>query len=108
VGAGEAIAVFFDRGTQKVLRLRPGDSHGGWKLSGVERREVTFEKDNRSETLVLQRQENAAATSPAAAPSGGVPGMTAGVPAMVMPTSGQAFAPFIPRHTPKNGEPDGL
>src|SRR5262249_54062455 len=39
VGDGEAIAVFLDRATQKVVRLRPGESHGGWRLSGVESRE---------------------------------------------------------------------
>src|SRR5581483_514870 len=69
VGAGEAIAVFLDRATQKVVRLRPGDSHGGWKLSGIEGREVTFNKDSRTETLALKREEGPAgpATAPARA-----------------------------------------
>jgi general secretion pathway protein N len=103
VGAGEAIAVFLDQGTQKVLRLRPGDSHGGWKLSGVESREVTFEKDSRSATLVLQRQEGGSAT-PAAAASAG----DAGVPVLPVTGGNMSYAPFVPRHTPKNGEADGL
>ncbi len=106
VGADDAIAVFLDRATQKVVRLRPGDSHGGWKLSGVESREVTFSKNDRTETLALKRQEESA--GPAGAPAGapvGAPSMPA------MPVAGAAdgsYAPFTPRHTPKNGEADGL
>jgi general secretion pathway protein N len=104
VGAGEAIAVFLDRATQKVVRLRPGDSHGGWKLSGVESREVTFDKDNRSETLVLQRREE-----PAGAPGANAPAGESGVPAMpVSRALDGSGAPFVPRHTPKHGESDGL
>jgi general secretion pathway protein N len=102
VGGGEAIAVFLDRASQKILRLRPGDSHGGWKLSGVESREVTFKKDSRSETLVLQRQEGG---TPTTAVAGGEPGMPA------LPVVGRqdtSYAPFVPRHMPKNGEADGL
>ncbi len=104
VGSDQAIAVFLDRATQKVVRLRQGESHGGWKLSGVESREVTFNKDNRSETLVLRRREepggatgaNAAAGEPAA-------------PAMpVSSVQDGTGALFVPRHTPKNGESDGL
>jgi general secretion pathway protein N len=104
VGGGEAIAVFLDRVSQKILRLRPGESHGGWKLSGVASREVTFKKDSRSETLVLQRQEGGTPTT--AAPAGGEPGM----PAVPVVAGGQntSYAPFLPRHTPKNGESDGL
>ena len=103
VGDGEAIAVFLDSATQKVVRLRPGESHGGWKLSGVESRKVTFSKDNRSETLVLKRQE---------APAGALPTIPVGGPlpsqAIVNAGTNNSYAPFIPRSTPKNGEPDGL
>ena len=107
VGAGEAIAVFLDRASQKIVRLRPGESHGGWKLSGVESREVTFNKDDRSETLVLQRQEGATAAPAANAPAGepGAPTMPA-VP--VASGLDGSYAPFVPKHTPKNGESDGL
>ena len=105
VGAGEAIAVFLDRASQKVVRLRRGESHGGWKLSGVESREVTFKKDSRSETLVLQRQEGGAPTGAAAA-AGGESGMP--LPMPVAGAQNTSFAPFVPRHTPKNGEADGL
>jgi general secretion pathway protein N len=104
VGAGEAIAVFLDRASQKIVRLRPGESHGGWKLSGVESREVTFNKDNRSETLVLRRREGASA-APEANAAAGEPTMPA-VP--VAAGQDSSYAPFVPRHTPKNGESDGL
>ena len=104
VGTDDAIAVFLDRATQKIVRLRPGDSHGGWKLSGVESREVTFSKDNRTETLALKRPDG-----PAGAPAANAPAAEPGVPAM--PVAGAAdgsYAPFTPRHTPKNGQADGL
>jgi general secretion pathway protein N len=107
VGDGDAIAVFLDRATQKVVRLRPGDSHGGWKLSSVEGREVTFDKGDRSETLVLKRQEE-----PTGAPGLRPPPGEAGGPAVpTMPVSSVldgTGSPFVPRHTPKNGESDGL
>ncbi|KJC36632.1 hypothetical protein UP09_28725 [Bradyrhizobium sp. LTSP885] len=96
VGYGDAIAVFLDQTTQKVVRLRQGDSHAGWQLSVVQPREVTFKKADRSEVLALKRQE--ATTAPAA-----------GV--LPMPVAGAldgSYAPFTPRATPKNGEPDGL
>jgi general secretion pathway protein N len=107
VGSGEAIAVFLDRATQKVVRLRPGESHGGWKLSSVESREVTFNKDSRSETLALKREEGSA--GPAGAPAGNSAAAEPGLPAM--PVAGAvdgSYAPFVPRHTPRNGETDGL
>ena len=99
VGDGDAIAVFLDRMTQKAVRLRQGDTHEGWQLSVVQGREVTFRKAGRSEVLVLQRPEAAAAPS------------AVGLPAMPpQPVAGSvgSYAPFIPRSTPKNGESDGL
>jgi general secretion pathway protein N len=100
VGDSDAIAVFLDRTTQKFVRLRQGDSHGGWVLSSVLRREVTLKKADRSEVLALQRQEGPAGVA-------GIPPM----PFPVVPTAGgvdQSFTPFTPRSTPKNGESDGL
>jgi general secretion pathway protein N len=103
VGDSDAIAVFLDRTSQKIVRLRQGDAHSGWVLSAVQGREVTLKKDDRSETLVLQRQE-ATAGAPA------VPGPAAA--GAIVPAAAGAFdtsyAPFTPRSTPKNGEADGL
>ena len=96
IGDSDAIAVFMDRTNQKFIRLRQGDSHAGWVLSSVLRREVTLKKADRSEVLALQRQEGPA----------GIPGVSP-MPGPVMPTAG-SYAPFTPRSTPKNGESDGL
>lgn len=100
VGDSDAIAVFLDRTNQKIVRLRQGDTHAGWELSAVQRREVTLKKADRTEVLALQRPD-----APAGAP--GAPG----VPSQTVPAAGGvdlSYAPFIPRSTPKNGESDGL
>ena len=100
VGDSDAIAVFLDRTSQKIVRLRQGDTHSGWVLSSVQGREVTLKKADRSEVLVLQRQEG---------PAGGPAASTLPAPVMPASSSGAAsFAPFVPRSTPKNGESDGL
>lgn len=100
VGDGDAIAVLLDRTSQKIVRLRQGDSHAGWRLSSVLGREVTFKKADRTEVLVLQRQEG-----PVGAPAGR-PAMPA--PEPVAGTTDGSHALFAPRSTSKNGEPDGL
>jgi general secretion pathway protein N len=105
VGDGESIAVFLDGSNQKVVRLRLGYSHNGWQLGSVEGREVTLKKGARSETLTIQRQETAASAPAAGSPVGsGQPEM----PRVPVAGSHNSFAPFVPRHTPKNGESDGL
>ena len=99
VGEGDAIAILLDRTDQKVIRMRPGESHGGWSLTSVQPREVTFKQGERSEVLVLQRPDQAAAASPPADAGG----------RLTMPgPADPSFAPFVPRSTPKNGESDGL
>jgi general secretion pathway protein N len=102
VGDSEAIAVFVDRTNQKMVRLRQGETHAGWLLSSVLRREVTLKKADRTETIALK-----SADVPDA------PGMP-GLPVMPAPTAigagalDMSYAPFAPRATPKNGESDGL
>lgn len=51
VGERESIAVLLDEGTRDVVRLRMGESHAGWVLRSVRRREATLEKDR--ETMIL-------------------------------------------------------
>lgn len=99
VGDSDAIAVFFDRTSQKIVRLRPGESHAGWLLSSVLPREVTLEKADRAEVLVLK--------SPDVSP--GVSGLPV-LPAQTIggTTTDASYAPYVPRSTPKNGEADGL
>jgi general secretion pathway protein N len=99
VGESDAIAVFLDRTSQKIIRLRQGETHAGWKLSAVQRREVMLTKADRTEVVALQRAEG-----PVGAPTSGAPGP-------IIPAAGGvdvSFAPFAPRSTPKNGESDGL
>jgi len=102
VGDSDAIAVFFDRTNQKIVRLRPGESHAGWLLSSVLPREVTLEKADRAEVLVLKSPD----VSPGVA---GVPGLPV-LPAQTIggTTTDASYAPYVPRSTPKNGEADGL
>jgi len=102
VGDSDAIAVFLDRTSQKFVRLRQGETHSGWVLSAVQGREVTLKKADRSEILVLQRQE---ATAGAPAAPGPVTADSTVPAAGAFDTS---YAPFTPRSTPKNGEADGL
>ncbi|MCK1396962.1 hypothetical protein IVB45_25480 [Bradyrhizobium sp. 4] len=98
VGEGDAIAILVNRTDQKVVRLRQGESLGGWSLTSVQPREVTFKQGERSEVLALQR--------PDAAPPAGPPADAGGRP--TMPGLTDPSSPFVPRSTPKNGESDGL
>ncbi|MBR1324483.1 MULTISPECIES: hypothetical protein [Bradyrhizobium] len=99
VGEGDAIAILVNRTDQKVVRLRQGESLAGWSLTSVQPREVTFKQGERSEVLVLQRPDPAAAASPPADAGG----------KLTMPgPADPSFSPFVPRSTPKNGESDGL
>ena len=102
VSDSDAIAVFLDRTSQKIVRLRPGETHAGWVLSAVLGREVTLKKADQTETIAIQRQEGAAGGTAVSAPGPAVP---------AIPASGgfnTSYAPFTPRSTPKNGESDGL
>jgi general secretion pathway protein N len=97
VGESDAIAVFLDRTNQKIIRLRQGESHAGWLLSSIQRREVSLKKADQTEVIVLQRVEGPAGVA-----------ATPGVPGLTVPASVGSYAPFVPRSTPKNGEADGL
>jgi general secretion pathway protein N len=101
VGDSDAIAVFLDRTNQGIVRLRAGDSHGGWVLSSVLGREVTLKKADLTEVLELQRPN--AASAPA-----GVPSLPVAPTQAVGGGADTSYAPYTPRSTPKNGESDGL
>jgi general secretion pathway protein N len=100
VGESDAIAVFLDRISLAVVRLRTGETHSGWELSSVLPREVTLRKADQVEVLALQRSDG----SPGAAGSSGLPIQ----PAQAFQPANGGYAPFTPRSTPKNGEADGL
>jgi general secretion pathway protein N len=99
VGESEAIAIFIDQGSRDVVRLKTGQDYGGWVLNSVKGREATLQKGQQTAVFVLPAPAAVAASSAAA-------GAPTNVSAPVVPTGGDA--PFIPRSTPKNGEPDGL
>ena len=99
VGESDAIAVFLDQTSQKIVRLHQGESHTGWELSSVQPREVTLRKADRTEVLALKRQDGAAAVADSPATPGLVVPAAAG--------SNTSFAPFLPRAKP-SGNSDGL
>jgi general secretion pathway protein N len=55
VAENEGVAVFIDSSTNDTVRLRTGEGHLGWILQSVDRRTVTLQKADRSETLELPR-----------------------------------------------------
>jgi general secretion pathway protein N len=100
VGESDAIAVFLEQTTQKIVRLHQGESHAGWELRSVQPRAVTFRKAERTEVLALKRQDGSAGVADAPA-----------APGLVLPAAvggNTSYAPFVPRSTPKSGESDGL
>jgi general secretion pathway protein N len=106
-GENESIAVFLDQATNGIVRLRTGQNHDGWVLSSVKGREATLQKDQK--TLVINLPAPGAPPSAPAA-TGVSPASTSSravESGLVVPDPSRG-APYIPRHTPKNGESDGL
>jgi hypothetical protein len=52
-GESEGVALFMEKGSQEVVRLRTGESHKGWVLRSVQGREAMLEKGDRKETVTL-------------------------------------------------------
>ena len=65
VGENEGIGVFLDQATNNFVRIKTGEGHAGWILRSVQAREVTLEKDQRSETLRLPARQDAGVRTPA-------------------------------------------
>ena len=55
VGNNESIGVFLDHASDRLIRLKTGESHSGWVLRSVQPQEVTLAKGDRKETLRLSR-----------------------------------------------------
>ena len=47
------VALFMEKSSQEVVRLRIGEAHQGWVLRAVHGREAMLEKDDRKETVTL-------------------------------------------------------
>jgi hypothetical protein len=52
-GEAEGIAIFQDKTTKNIVRLKPGESHSGWILQNVKAREVTLQNEQRGAILTL-------------------------------------------------------
>jgi hypothetical protein len=90
-GGAEGIGVFLDSTTRAVLRLKMGETHEGWVLRAVRRREATLQKGSQVAVLTLPPPEM---TKPGlaragVAPAGVVPG--AAPPNRAMEGADKAF-----------------
>jgi hypothetical protein len=56
-GGAEGIGVFLDSTTRAVLRLKMGETHEGWVLRAVRRREATLQKGSQVAVLTLPPPE---------------------------------------------------
>jgi general secretion pathway protein N len=65
-GDGGDIGIFFDPAMNNIIRLRIGQSHSGWVLSSIRRREASFEKEQQTATLALPSRGAAQSAQPAA------------------------------------------
>jgi hypothetical protein len=66
-GDSAGVALFMEKSSQEVVRLRIGEAHQGWVLRSVHGREAMLEKDDRKETVTLPNPGDAAGGG---APSG--------------------------------------
>jgi general secretion pathway protein N len=68
-GNSDGVALFMEKNTQEVVRLRTGESHQGWVLRSVQGRQAMLEKGDRKETVMLPSPGDTAAGGPAPAMS---------------------------------------
>jgi hypothetical protein len=79
VGDSQGVALFMEKSSQEVVRLRTGEAHQGWVLRSVQGRQAKLEKGDRQETLILpvpgDPSPTPGGTVAPAPPPGGVPPM---------------------------------
>ena len=92
-GESDGVALFMEKGSQEVVRLRTGESHEGWVLRSVQGRQAMLEKGDRKETVTL----------PAPGDTGATAGAPPGVPVMPGASPGVPGAPGAPAGIPENG-----
>src|SRR5262249_26512623 len=88
-GASAGIALFRDRMTKDVVRLRTGEAHAGWILRSVKGREATVEKGRERIRLALASASPSAAAARSTAPVPSPP-LLAQRPSNAMPVPGAA------------------
>jgi general secretion pathway protein N len=81
-GDSESFGIFVDKASSTALRLKVGEDYQGWRLSVVQGRDVSLERDQ--QTVVLSLPEPGTETASVAA--------ARGVPAPIMPPP----APMLP------------
>jgi hypothetical protein len=81
-GESEGVALFMEKGSQEVVRLRTGESHQGWVLRSVQGRQAMLEKGDRKETVTLPTPGDTAAggAPPGAGAAPVIPGGAAAQP----------------------------
>jgi len=52
-GENDGIAIFLDGSTKSIIRMKTGESHGGWTLRAVKAREAILESEQKTATLTL-------------------------------------------------------
>jgi hypothetical protein len=74
------VAILSEDSIRPAIRLRLGESHGGWVLRDVRSHEVSLENGDRIETIVLQRApvSSTVAPEPAVDPASFLKGMKNG------------------------------
>lgn len=98
VGDADAIAVFLDQSTSKIVRLRQGQAHAGWVLSSILRREVTFKKADQTEILALQGTNGAVGHPGPVIP--GLPVQSTQAPAPAPASVLSLYAPYLIKPRP--------
>jgi hypothetical protein len=94
VGELDGIGIFLDEASNKAIRLRAGQVHGGWTLRSVRRRAANFERDQLEATLELSPPGVEKTTlSVAAGPTGTEREGTRGNDQTVGPPSGNRVRP---------------
>jgi hypothetical protein len=52
-GENDGIAIFLDGATKNIIRMKTGESHGGWTLRTVKAREAILDSEQKTATLTL-------------------------------------------------------
>jgi hypothetical protein len=97
-GDSDGVALFMEKGSQEVVRLRTGESHQGWVLRSVQGRQAMLEKGDRKEivTLPLPGDTAGGGASGGATAAGGPP------PGMPVVPGGTGAIPGAPAAIPEN------
>jgi hypothetical protein len=117
-GDSAGVALFMEKSSQEVVRLRIGEAHQGWVLRSVHGRDAMLEKGDRQETVTLPSPGDAVARSaplgapivpgapvvPGAPTISGTPGMPGAAPGMPA-APGMAATPDAPATLWAEGRP---